>query len=307
MNRTFSLLTTQVVLSRPSLLIGHVLKVTQIPMRTKYYSNRHRDPKYRTERSRKVWRIDLPDFDHMRREEKNVNPDIIRAKLKEKGIAPPNPWEERSMYAPSTELIFKPYEPPEGEGKSSSLIDKVKRPLTFGKDAVQKRFNLNTIRGFEGEEFNLDDFTKESVQIYIKAHECLAARDDKTIFEYVTEHCFPMMTTGLKLHTIVWKYLGEVEPARAVQVHTEDQLIKNNKFAQITVRMHTKQIMAIYDRHGRLIHGSPTDVKEVLEYIVFEKYLSNEYGQWRVHDRIRPDVEQSTPAPRTRVLHQASH
>lgn len=306
MNQPINQLVTKAIRTQSSSLIGQLHKLTWTPVRTKYYNNRHRDPKYRLERSRKVWRLNLPDFDQMRKEDRNIDPDVIRSKLKEKGVAPPNPWNERSIFSPCTEMILKPYEPPEGDGRSSSLIDKVKSPLTYGKDLVQYRFNLNTIRGFEGEDFNLDEFARESINIYTKAYECLASRDGKTIFEHVTEHCFPLMTSGLKHHTIIWKYLGDVEPARVVQVQTEDQLIKNNKFAQITVRMFTKQIMAIYDRHGRLVYGSPVDVKEVLEYNVFEKYLSDEYGRWRLHDRIIPN-EVGQPQPlRTRVQHQSS-
>lgn len=37
------------------------------------------------------------------------------------------------------------------------------------------------------------------------------------------------------------------------------------------------------------MHGSEILAKDVLEYIVFEKHLSNEYGQWRLHEKIIPD------------------
>lgn len=46
--------------------------------------------------------------------------------------------------------------------------------------------------------------------------------------------------------------------------------------------------MAIYDRFGRLMHGSEILAKDVLEYVVFEKHLANEYGLWRIHDKIIP-------------------
>lgn len=47
--------------------------------------------------------------------------------------------------------------------------------------------------------------------------------------------------------------------------------------------------MAIYDRFGRLIHGSEILAKDVLEYVVLEKHVANEYGRWRIHDKIIPD------------------
>lgn len=47
--------------------------------------------------------------------------------------------------------------------------------------------------------------------------------------------------------------------------------------------------LAVYDRFGRLMYGSEIIAKDILEYVVFEKHLANEYGKWRVHDKIIPD------------------
>lgn len=35
--------------------------------------------------------------------------------------------------------------------------------------------------------------------------------------------------------------------------------------------------------------GNDVVAKDVLEYIVFEKHLSNQYGQWRIHGKIVPE------------------
>lgn len=37
------------------------------------------------------------------------------------------------------------------------------------------------------------------------------------------------------------------------------------------------------------MHGSEILAKDVLEYVVFEKNISNEYGRWRIHGKIIPD------------------
>ncbi|OUC45897.1 hypothetical protein D917_08142, partial [Trichinella nativa] len=34
--------------------------------------------------------------------------------------------------------------------------------------------------------------------------------------------------------------------------------------------------------------GNETVPRDVLEYIVYEKHLSNLYGKWRLHGKIRP-------------------
>lgn len=58
--------------------------------------------------------------------------------------------------------------------------------------------------------------------------------------------------------------------------------------------------MAIYDRFGRLMHGSEIIAKDVLEYVVFEKHLTNQYGVWRIHAKIIPDwLPQKEPASTT--------
>ena len=38
-----------------------------------------------------------------------------------------------------------------------------------------------------------------------------------------------------------------------------------------------------------MIHGSESVAKDVLEFVVFEKHLSNVYGSWRLHSKIIPD------------------
>lgn len=281
-------------------LISRKNTVIQIlPHRTKYYHNRHRDPKYRLERTRKVWKIELPDFDKERmrsRDADKMTPDQIRAEMKEKGVAPPNPWSERELYSPSTMNVIEPYQVPEGDGKFSNLLS-LKSSLSRGKDFVKNRNAVSSIRSYDGDDFSIKDFARESIKVYIKAHELLASRDEKNIFSYVTEHCFPLMCANIRGHTINWKYLGEVEEPYVVQTRVGDLMMKGNKYAQITVRLHTKQILAIYDRHGRLAHGSPVDVKEVLEHVVFEKYLANEYGLWRLHDKVR-GIQRLTDLPR---------
>lgn len=49
------------------------------------------------------------------------------------------------------------------------------------------------------------------------------------------------------------------------------------------------QTLAVYDRFGRLLHGSEVVARDVLEYVVFEKHMANTYGLWRIHDKIIPD------------------
>jgi len=48
-------------------------------------------------------------------------PDEIKSRMKEMGLLPPRPWNERPLLITSTQGIFEPYVPPEGDGKMSAL------------------------------------------------------------------------------------------------------------------------------------------------------------------------------------------
>lgn len=146
---------------------------------------------------------------------------------------------------------------------------------------------VRKIRQFE-EEFSPKTFGEIAQSIYVRAHEALMANDDVAIRECVTERLFPEMKFNTKNRTIRWKFLGSIEPPRVVHARQTHLISKENVFAQLTVRMHTQQSLAIYDRFGRLMHGSEILAKDVLEYVVFEKNISNLYGEWRIHDKIIP-------------------
>ena len=47
--------------------------------------------------------------------------DQIRSWMKEQGLLPPRPWQERPTYISSTGGVFEPYIPPEGDGKLSAI------------------------------------------------------------------------------------------------------------------------------------------------------------------------------------------
>ena len=47
---------------------------------------------------------------------------------------------------------------------------------------------------------------------------------------------------GLETKTMRWSVTETVEPARVVHIRTEEVLTSDNLFAQVTVRLHTKQV-----------------------------------------------------------------
>ncbi|NWU73009.1 RM45 protein, partial [Pterocles burchelli] len=104
----------------------------------------------------------------------------------------------------------------------------------------------------------------------------------------VTERCYPEMVRGNRYKTIRWSFVESLEPPRVVHVRCTSVVNRGNLYGQVTVRMHTRQILAIYDRFGRLMYGGEQVPKDVLEYVVFERYLVNPYGTWRMHGKIVP-------------------
>lgn len=160
---------------------------------------------------------------------------------------------------------------------------------------------IRKIRSYE-EDFDAPEFCKLTEDIYKRVHEYMSAKDVEKLEDVVTERAYPEVVHNIQNKTIHWKYLDTIELPRIVHARYTDVITKENIFAQITVRFHTKQLLAIYDRFGRLMHGSEIIAKDVLEYVVFEKHLSNEYGTWRLHDKIIPDwLPPREPSSRTYV------
>ncbi|NWU13657.1 RM45 protein, partial [Cephalopterus ornatus] len=117
----------------------------------------------------------------------------------------------------------------------------------------------------------------------------LRSFNKQKLHSLVTERCYPEMVRGNRYKTIRWSFVESLEPPRVVHVRCDSLVNKGNLYGQVTVRMHTRQILAIYDRFGRLMYGGEQVPKDVLEYVVFERYLVNPYGSWRMHGKIIPE------------------
>ena len=270
--------------------------------RYKHRPNKHRDPKGRRWRAHKIIKVDLPDKDFERKlASGQVSPEEMRAELKLKGVLPPSRYSEVPFTIASTGSYFEEYKPTEGSTKID-WMDKsedteesgwsLKKAVGKAKEkGLAKTFRATRkIRTFD-DNFDGASFpTQEGTEVYINAHKALAAKDEKRLHQLATEKVFPEMITNTKGKSIYWEFVKSLEPPHVVQVRCEDVLSQSNVFAQVTVRFHTQQILAVYDRFGRLIHGNPHVAKDVLEYVVFEKHLADTYGKWRLHGKIIPQT-----------------
>jgi len=251
---------------------------------------RHRDPFWKRGRAEQTQKIELQDFEYGRKSVRGeITPEEAKAKMKKLGLRPQTIFQEKPIYIGATGVVHQPYVPPEGDGKAS-LVSTAKaiqlKDATTGKGKTY--MSVRKIRRYE-EDFDPRTFADEAQQIYIDAHRALAEGDEDELHRLATEKCYPEMVNMAKRKTIRWNFIKSLEPPRVVYARHMEILTKGNMFAQLTVRFHSQQTLAVYDRFGRLIHGSETIAKDVLEYVVFEKHLANVYGVWRMHAKIIPD------------------
>jgi len=236
-------------------------------------------------------KVDLPDYDKQRRlatREEELSPDEVRRDMKKMGVKHPSfvPG-ETPLFIAATGAVIEPYEPPEAESSGYASLtkkdigDKLKLKTFRATRKIRKNFD---------ETFDPSSFASTTAtDVYIKAHQALAEKREKDLLEYATEKVYPEMLAGVEKKSMYWKFIKSLEPPKVVHARLEDFLTKDNSFAQVTVRFNTQQILAVYDRFGRLIHGHPHVAKDVLEYVVFENHVSSLYGKWRVHAKIIPE------------------
>uniref|UniRef100_T1PIS2 Large ribosomal subunit protein mL45 n=1 Tax=Musca domestica TaxID=7370 RepID=T1PIS2_MUSDO len=284
---------------QPGMLTPGVQSLVQ-SQQVRHRQTKHWNPKFKRLRKLKFVKMDLPDFQEKASE---LPQEELKKRMKERGFLPPRPWLERPFHISCTGGIFEAYVPPEGDGKKSFISTAgAKQKFEFLEKKSKSMLAVRKIRTYE-EDFDTDNFPTIAQDIYIAAHKYMADKDKHNLREFVTERCYPEMMHNVKDKTIRWTFLKSLEPPRMVHARVTDVISKENLFAQVTVRFHTQQMLAIYDRFGRLMHGSEILTKDVLEYVVFEKHISNEYGRWRLHDKIIPDwLPPKQPAPITYQL-----
>ncbi|XP_060647865.1 large ribosomal subunit protein mL45 [Drosophila nasuta] len=270
---------------RAGMLLPGVQNMLQM-QQVRHRQTKHWKPEFKRLRKQKFVKIELPN---LREKADDISKEEMRSRMKERGVLPPRPWMERPFHISCTGGIFEAYVPPEGDGKKSIISTSgAKQKFEFLEKKSKSLMAVRKIRSYE-ENFSTDDFGAEAQEIYIAAHTHMAAKEKYKIREFVSERCYPEMMHNVKDKTIHWRFLQSLEPPRVVHARVTEVITKENQFAQVTVRFHTQQMLAIYDRFGRLMHGSEILTKDVLEYVVFEKHISNEYGKWRLHDKIIPD------------------
>uniref|UniRef100_A0A915DVK0 Large ribosomal subunit protein mL45 n=1 Tax=Ditylenchus dipsaci TaxID=166011 RepID=A0A915DVK0_9BILA len=244
---------------------------------------------FRKLRGMKTLRIELPD-DVERREQDKMTADELRVSLLKKNINPykevaPREWNEHQLTLQSFYAVVDPYAAPE---EMSFQVNQIKE------DMKNKYYNyfqgVRRIKKKVGfETFSAKTFGATAEDVYVSAFKALTQRNKKLLHNYVTEHAFVKLWPDVENGTVVWELVRFVEPSRVIAVRCADSPPKSgNDIAQVTVRMHSEQKLAIYDRFGHLLLGSETEVKSCVEYVVFENHIASVDGKWRFHDKVYP-------------------
>ncbi|TKS68691.1 39S ribosomal protein L45, mitochondrial [Collichthys lucidus] len=210
------------------------------------------------------------------------------AKAQAAGIVFRQQYIERPINIACTAGIFDPYIPPEGDARLSTLSKEgLKQRTEQIKQSAASQLAIRKIKEHDSH-FTSKNFAEQAQEIFIEAHHALTQFNKEKLHSLVTERCYPEMTRGNRYKTIHWRFIESLEPPKVVHARCPDMVSKGNLYGQVTVRMHSKQTLAIYDRFGRLMLGSEEQPKDVLEYLVIERHLVNPYGRWRLHGKIVP-------------------
>ncbi|XP_043969470.1 39S ribosomal protein L45, mitochondrial [Gambusia affinis] len=216
---------------------------------------------------------------------KEENPE---AKARAAGIVFRQQYLERPINIACSAGVFDPYIPPEGDARLSTLSKEGLRQRTEQiRQSAASQLAIRKIKDYDSQ-FSTKTFAEQAQEIFIEAHNALTHFNKEKLHSLVTERCYPEMTRGNRYKTIRWRFVESLEPPRVVHARCPDMVTKGNLYGQVTVRMHSKQTVAIYDRFGRLMLGSEEQPKDVLEYLVIERHLVNPYSRWRLHGKIVP-------------------
>ncbi|CAO3697235.1 unnamed protein product [Umbelopsis ramanniana] len=144
------------------------------------------------------------------------------------------------------------------------------------------------------EKWNSGKFMSVAEETYKDMNSAFARGDRNLLEEVCLDAMYSNLKNQLKTRSNVtwdWQYHGEVEPPKIVCVRcmgTSGFSKTGFSVGQVTVRMHTKQSMAVYDKKNRLIAGDPHKVQNVREYVVFQRALTDPEDVWKIYGKVAP-------------------
>ncbi|KAI7828199.1 hypothetical protein BC939DRAFT_474919 [Gamsiella multidivaricata] len=188
--------------------------------------------------------------------------------------------------------IMDPYVLPEKENRPSLFSD-YKKWVKYAK--LRMRNTGMTAASTLGMCWKLKDFgitgrfLGESEQAYIGMNEAFAKGDRNYLEEICTPSMYAKLKGQLKDRTgrFEWRYHGPIEKPQIVSIRQGQ--IGGHVLIQIIVRLHTNQSMGVFDKKNKLIAGDLKKTVPVLEYLVFQRYISDPEDNWKILGKTAPD------------------
>ncbi|XP_065839439.1 large ribosomal subunit protein mL45-like isoform X2 [Oscarella lobularis] len=195
---------------------------------------------------------------------------------------------ERPITLKSVGQIVNEYTPPEKEYRKS-LITKagwIQRWESL-KMKLITTYSIGIIKRYV-KPFKVIPFAKEAEKLYCEANSALAQNDKKALLELTTENAYQTLRKEYPNQRISWKFVETLSRPRVVHARVAPLLTKENYFAQVTVRLHTKQILAVYDQLHRLVQGDEHNARNVVDYVVMERHIVEKGTPWRICGKVIP-------------------
>ncbi|XP_011405308.2 PREDICTED: 39S ribosomal protein L45, mitochondrial-like [Amphimedon queenslandica] len=133
-------------------------------------------------------------------------------------------------------------------------------------------------------------FAQWGQEQFIAVNTAIQNKDKATLKSMTTESASETLKNEFQNKVFNWKFIKEIERPRIVSVRVAPLIEKDNLFGQLIVRLHTQQIMAVYDLAGRLVKGHHSRPKNVIDYVVFERSLSATNARWRICGKMPPQI-----------------
>ncbi|KAF9904777.1 39S ribosomal protein L45, mitochondrial [Linnemannia zychae] len=187
--------------------------------------------------------------------------------------------------------IMDPYVIPEKESRPS-LFNDYKTWIKYAK--LRMRNTGMTAASTLGMCWKLKDFgitgrfLGESEEAYIGMNEAFAKGDRKYLEEICTPSMYAKLNRQLKdrVGRYEWKYHGIVEKPQIVSIRQGQ--IGGHVLIQMIVRLHSNQSMGVFDKKNKLIAGDLKKSVPVLEYLVFQRYITDPEDNWRILGKTAP-------------------
>lgn len=177
------------------------------------------------------------------------------------------------------------------EDKQAPLLsaEGAKERVNSMKKKTLSTVSVGLIKKLVGE-FNPFDFAVDAQKQFIEMQSALVKDDKEKLRELVTDDAYLALRKEFRDKKQIWEFVSTVERPQVVHVMAFPVSDKKNYFAQVTVKLHLTQKLAVFDRLGQLKLGSTTEEKDVVDYVVFERHIAvgKDKSQWKICGKIIP-------------------